>query len=105
MCAKCLLWDRLRMAPFRNLALGISIGGVGRETPLRKRLLRGRLGRFFTNKSDRKVCLPNLRGWSPVRDNHTTGRNGLRIVSKAYARQNGHSLWAYLWNPLLNGCG
>src|SRR5690242_20103258 len=94
--AKCLPRDRLRMASFRNLALGISIGGLGRETLLRKRVLRGRHGGLRTNRSDRKFCRANIRWWTTVRDKRTTGRNGIRLVSKAYTKQNGYILWAYL---------
>src|ERR1700739_2152877 len=103
--AQRLLRNRRRMAALRNYASGIPTGKLGRATALRKRVLRGRHGRLRTSRSDRALCVADLWRRFAASTHRAAGPDGVRLISKTHAKQNGYIVRTELWNPFLKNCG
>src|SRR6266849_4966236 len=81
---------RCGVAAFRNYALGISSGALGRKATVRKCILRRRNGGFCASRSDREIRFANLRRWIAISTYGTAGRDRLQLVSETHPGQNGH---------------
>src|SRR5690242_3683006 len=97
--------DESGMAAFGNRATWFSPRELGRQKAFRKCLLRRRHGEFRGRGSNRQFCFTNLRRRIAAADYRPAVPDGVRRLSEAHAKPDGHDLWSELWHPFLKNSG